>query len=139
MSTTLSAALTRYPEAETFTFGDSPALNAEILALVRDGRKTVTCDALAAFRARCEPLPKAGRVDIALTWDGAPALALRTVTVSRQRFDAMDAACVAAQGEFRDLAHWRKGYEAYLRRSGHFAEDVEMVVERFEVVEDFGC
>lgn len=128
----------RYPQAETFRFGDSAALNAEILALVRAGRKTVTCGALASFEARDEPLPQVGRTDIALDWDGTPQLALRTVEVQHIPFDQMPEDLVADQGEFRDLDHWRAGYQAYLTRAGQFTPDVMMLVERFEVVEDLG-
>ena len=136
MTTGEEAVAARYPGAVRFTFGDSAALNAEILALVRAGRKTVTCGELAAFEARGEPLTEPGRVDVALDWAGRPALALRTVAVEQIPFDQMTEDRVADQGEFRDLAHWRAGYEAYLRRAGHFAPDALMVVERFEVVQD---
>ncbi|WP_300031332.1 ASCH domain-containing protein [uncultured Roseobacter sp.] len=134
---TVEAALKKYPGGVVFTHGDSAALNAEILALIRAGRKTVTCDAWEAFAARGETLPAAGRTDIALDWSGAPALALRTVAVERIPFDQVDAARVTPMGEFRDVAHWRAGYEAYLTRSGWFAPQVDMLVETFEVVEDF--
>jgi uncharacterized protein YhfF len=137
MGLTLADVLARYPGAQSFAFGDSAALNTEILALVRAGRKTVTCDALAAFEARGETLPQPGRIDIANDWSGTPVLALRTVTVQHMPFDEMTAELVSDQGEFRDLAEWRRGYEAYLTRSGLFAQDVLMLVERFEVVEVF--
>jgi uncharacterized protein YhfF len=133
----LDEAQRRYPGAVAFTYGDGPELNAEILALVRGGRKTMTCYAAEAFALRGEPLPYPGRVDIALDWSGRPALAVRTVSVKRQRFCDVGEADVPPQGEFRDLAHWRAGYEAYLRRAGCFSEDVEMVMETFELVEDF--
>lgn len=136
---TLSDALARYPGAASFAFGDGPALNEKILALVRAGRKTVTCEAVAAFTARGEALPMVGRIDIATNWNGRPALALRTIKVLWLPFDKMPESLVAAQGEFRDLAHWRQGYEAYLTRAGVFARDVNILAEQFEVVEDFGC
>jgi len=126
-----------YPGANRFTFGDSAALNAEILALVRAGQKTVTCDALAAFAARGEALPQVGRTDIALGWDGTPALALKTVQVTHVPLDQVGEELVADMGEFTDAADFRKGYGAYLTRSGHFAPDALMLIERFTVVEDF--
>jgi uncharacterized protein YhfF len=137
MPVTTNEALARHPGAVTFRYGDSPDLNAEIIALVRAGAKTVSCDAWEAFGARGEPLPQVGRVDIALDWDGMPQLAVRTLAVEKLRFCDMDESRIPAQGEFRDLAHWRRGYEAYLRRAGRFAQDVPMLVETFEVVEDF--
>ena len=134
---TLTEAMSRYPAAVTFRYGDGPALNATILGLVRAGRKTISCDALPAFLARGESLPEPGRIDIALTWDGAPALAIRTTRVEIIPFDQMPEAQVAAQAEFRNLDDWRQGYRAYLTRSGHFAPDVPMVVETFHMIEDF--
>lgn len=135
---TQTQALARYPGAITFTHGDSAALNAEILELIRTGHKTMTCDAWEAFQARGEPMPEIGRVDIALTWAGRPAFALRTVNVEKIRFCDMDASRIPAQGEFDDLAQWQAGYKAYLSRAGWFHEDVQMMVETFEVVEVFG-
>lgn len=130
-------AIARYPGAGSFRFGDSRALNAQILDLVRQGRKTVTCDAVAGFAQRHEPLPEPGRIDIALDWDGAPVLAIRTVDVTRMPFSAMTEDLVADQGEFRDLGDWSAGYRAYLTRAGLFSPDAEMLVERFTVVEVF--
>lgn len=50
----------------------------------------------------------------------------------------MNEARIVAQVEFRKLSHWRYGYEAYLTRMGWFSPNVEMMFERFEIVEDFG-
>lgn len=134
---TEAEAIARYPGAGSFRFGDSRALNAQILDLVRQGRKTVTCDAVANFAKRGDPLPEPGRVDIALDWNGAPVLAIRTVDVTRMPFSAMTEDLVADQGEFRDLDDWRAGYRTYLTRAGLFSPDAEMLVERFTVVEVF--
>lgn len=130
-------ALAKYPGAIAFRYGDGPELNAEILALVRSGKKTVSCDAIANFEARGEALPKPDRIDVALDWDGNAVLAVRTVAVDVIAFDKMSEDLITDQAEFRDLAHWRVGYEAYLRRAGVFAPDAPMLVERFEVVEEF--
>ena len=130
-------AIARYPGASSFRFGDAPALNAQILDLVRQGRKTVTCDAVLNFEKRGDPLPETGRVDIALDWEGVPILAIRTEDVTVMPFSAMTEDLVADQGEFRDLADWRAGYRAYLTRAGLFSPDTEMLVERFTVVEVF--
>lgn len=134
---TMADTLARYPRASSFRFGDSRVLNTQILDLVRQGRKSVTCDAVANFARRGDPLPEPGRIDIALDWDGAPVLAIRTESVARMRFDAMTEDLVAAQGEFRDLDDWRAGYRAYLARAGLFTPDVELLVETFTCVEVF--
>lgn len=128
------AVLPRYPGAICYRPGDSAALNARILGLMRSGAKTVTCEAWDL--AVAEGLPVVGRVDIALDWQGEAALATRTLQVERIPFDAMPATHVAAQGEFRDLADWQAGYRAWLTRRGVFAPDVALMVETFAVLED---
>jgi uncharacterized protein YhfF len=134
---TLQQIIDANPEAETFRFGDSARLCADILALVRAGKKTATCEAMRAYTQEGDALPVVGRRDVALNWDGTPALMLETVEVTTRRFDEMDEEFVAAQGEFRDLAHWREGYRAYFTRNGGFSEDMDLMCERFRVVEDY--
>lgn len=135
---TLAAAQAKYKGAFAYSVGDSAALNAEILALMRSGAKTGTCDAWAIYVDGTEQLPVVGRVDMALDWEGRPALATGTLAVERITFDKMVEVRVAQQGEFRDLIHWRLGYEAHLTRAGRFAPDVDVMFERFEIIEDFG-
>jgi len=134
---TLQQIIDANPESETFRFGDSAKLSAEILALVRSGQKTATCEAMRAYTKDGDALPVVGRRDVALNWDGTPAMMLETVEVTTRRFDEMDEDFVAAQGEFRDLAHWRKGYRAYFARTGGFSEDMDLMCERFRMVEDY--
>ena len=138
MVKTLQEIIDANPEAETFRVGDSEALCREILVLVRSGKKTVTCEAASAFGKGGDVWPEVGRQDVALNCDGTPAVMLETVEVTTRRFGDMDEEFVAAQGEFRNLAHWRAGYEAYFRRAGVFSQDMELMCERFRMVENFG-
>ena len=138
MTRTLQHIVDANPDAETFRFGDTPKLCAEIIALVRSGAKTATCEAASAYGKGGDTWPEVGRRDIALNWDGTPAMMLETVEVATRRFDEMDAEFVAAQGEFRDLGYWRSSYEAYFRRTGGFSPDMKLMCERFRMVEDFG-
>jgi uncharacterized protein YhfF len=137
MAQTLQQIIDANPEAETFRFGDSPELCAQILELVRRGQKTATCDAASVYGNGGDAWPEVGRRDIALNWDGTPAMMLETVEVTTRRFTEMDAEFVQAQGEFRDLEHWRKGYEAYFRRAGVFSRDMKLMCERFKLIEDY--
>ncbi len=102
-------ALARYPGAVSFRFGDSPELNAEILALVLSGKKTVTCGAVAGFEQSGEEKPVPGRVDIALDWDGRPVAAIRTVAVEVIAFDQMPERLSPRR---ESSAIWRTGAEA---------------------------
>lgn len=136
---TLDAVLARYPGAETFRFGDGPELSAELLALVRAGRKTATCGALRDFEADGEPLPVAGRRDIALEWDGRPALVIETVEVTLRRFSEVDADFALAEGENETLQGWQEGHRRYFERNGGWDPEMMLVCERFRLVEDLGA
>ena len=139
MAMTRDEALARYPGAVTFAFGDNRALCDELLALVRAGKKTATCGAARDFGTGAEPLPVAGRRDIALDWDGKPALVIETVEVTHRRFREVDADFALAEGENDDLDGWRRDHRAYFERNGGWSEDMELVCERFRLVEDFGA
>lgn len=128
----------RYSEAETFKFGDNRVLCDELLVLVRAGKKTATCDALRNYESKNEKLPVVGRCDIALNWDGSPALAIETIEVTIQRFCDVDEEFALAEGEDDSLEGWRTGHQAYFERNGGFDPEMTLVCERFKLVEDFG-
>ncbi len=123
-----------YRDAVTFAFGDSPELADELLALVLAGRKTATCAALDSFGENGEPMPAVGRRDVVLDGQGSPAAVVETVELTVRRFDEVDAAFAEDEGE-GPLEEWRKGHEAYFRRNGGFSHDMELLCERFRVVE----
>ena len=89
----------RYPGSTTFRFGDNAELCTELLALVRSGKKVATCAALREFEEEGEPLPVVGRKDIALNWDGTPALVIETESVAIKRYSEVDEAFALAEGE----------------------------------------
>ena len=127
---------TRYPDATTFVFGDSEAMSDRLLALVRSGKKRATCGAVRDFSADGDPLPVVGRRDIALEWDGRPALVIQTVEVTIRRFCDVDADFALAEGEDDSLEGWQEGHAAYFARNGGFTPELELVCERFVLVED---
>ncbi|MEM1373815.1 MAG: ASCH domain-containing protein [Pseudomonadota bacterium] len=127
--------LARYPEAQSFTFGDNEALCNEILDLVITGRKHATCGALRDFGEGGEPLPVVGRRDIALHWDGRPAVVIETVHVFQCTFDDVSEDFALAEGENDSLDGWRRGHRAYFERNGGWSEDMDLVCEYFKVVE----
>jgi uncharacterized protein YhfF len=120
----------------TFAFGDTPDLADELLALVLAGVKTATCGALRDFAPGGDVLPQVGRRDIVLDGAGRPAAIIETLEVAIRRFDTVDAAFARDEGEGnRSLASWRRGHEAFFARNGGFAPDMELVCERFRLVE----
>lgn len=124
----------RYPTAETFKFGDNAPLCDALLSLVRAGKKRATCGALRDHQAG-EPMPVIGRRDIAMTWDDTPALVIETVELVHCRFDEVTEAMALAEGEDDSLEEWRAGHRAYFERNGGFSPDMEIVWERFILVE----
>ena len=126
----------KYPGAGSFKFGDSDAMNAELIALVRSGKKTATCGRASDFEPDGEGLPVVGRRDIVTNWDGSPAVVIETLSVERMKFDEIGEDFALAEGENEDYASWRRDHRAYFERNGGWAPDMEMICERFEVVED---
>jgi uncharacterized protein YhfF len=126
----------RYRDAVIFSFGDTPELADALLALVLAGLKTATCGALRQFGPGGEPLPQVGRRDVVLDGRGRPAAVIETLEVTHRRFDAVDAAFAADEGEGDgSLEAWRRDHVAYFERTGGFAPDMAVVCERFRLVE----
>lgn len=134
----LSEAKAKYPGAEVFRFGDSKELCDELTSLVIIGKKRATCDALNVYESEKEELPRVGRVDIALTWEGHPAVAIRTVTIEVMKFEEVSEEFALAEGENGDLEGWRKDHREYFERNGGYDPEMKLVCERFEVIEVFG-
>ena len=134
----LETAKKRYPGGICFRFGDNAELCASLLELVRQGRKTATCEALRVYQDKPEQMPVVGRRDIGLNWDGTPAVVIETTEVTIRRFSEVDEAFALAEGENETLDGWRNDYRIYFGRTVGFSEDMELVCERFRLVEDFG-
>ena len=75
-----------------------------------------------------------GRRDVALDWDGNPALLIETVEVSIMRFRDVPEDFALAEGE-GDFQAWKQGHIAYFARNGGYDPDMELVCERFRLVE----
>jgi len=115
-----------------WSFGDSPAMADRLLALVLTGAKTATC-----WDARDgTPIPHVGARSVVLDGAGNPRVVVETVEIEQRRFDRVDAAIAADEGEGdRSLAFWRAAHRDYFERQGHFAPDMPVWCERFRIVE----
>lgn len=136
MSHSLDEIMARYPGAQTFKFGDNAVLSAELLALVRAGKKTATCGALRDYPEDSPETPVVGRRDIALEWDGRPALVIETVDVSICRYRDVTEEFALAEGENDTLEGWREDHRRYFERNGGFDPKMKLLCERFRLVED---
>ena len=120
------------PEMESFSFGDSPELADELLALVLIGKKTATCWAASEGDKGVVP----GKRWIVKDGQGLASAILETVELERRRFGEVDAAFAHDEGEGnRSLADWRRMHTAYFTRRGEFSPDMELYCERFRLVE----
>lgn len=125
-----------YAGAVTFSFGDSPEMADALLALVIAGTKTATCGALRDFQEGGEAMPVVGRRDVVLDGRGRRAAVIETVEVTTRRFDEVDERFAFDEGEGdRTLADWREGHRRYFERNGGFSPEMELVCERFRLVE----
>lgn len=124
----------RYPAAVTVKFGDSAALSAALVSSIRSGKKAATCGALGDFEAG-EPLPSVGRRDIVLAWDGSPELVIETIEVVQCSSEEVTEAMALAEGE-NDLEGWRNDHRAFFQRNGGFSPQMQVVWERFALIED---
>jgi uncharacterized protein YhfF len=117
-----------------WSFGDSPALADDLLALVIAGKKTATCGALRDYIAEGAPIPVVGRQDIVLDGRALPAVLVEYTEVTRRRFDDVPEDFALAEGE-GDYGAWRAGHIAYFERNGGWSSDLELVCERIRVIE----
>ena len=123
-------------ELVSFTFGDNEELCNELLRLVRSGKKTATCEALREFGPDGEAMPVVGRRDVALNWDGTPALLIETIEVTQKRFCDVDEGFALDEGENNDLDGWRSDHQEYFERNGGFDREMMLVCERFRLLHD---
>lgn len=120
----------------TFAFGDSPAVADELLALVLAGRKTASCSAASAYADDSPERPVVGRRDVVLDGRGRPAALIETVEVTIRRFADVDATFARDEGEGdRSLESWQADHMAYFTRNGGFSPDMDLLCERFRLIE----
>ncbi len=120
-----------WSKLESFSFGDSPQLADELLALVLEGRKRATCWAVAEGLKGSE----VGKCMVARDGSGRPRAVLETVELTRRRFTEVDAAFAFDEGEGdRSLAYWREAHTRYFTRLKLFEPDMLLWCERFRLV-----
>jgi len=105
----LAAAGIHLPEGSVSvgSFGDSPELSEELLALIRIGRKRGGASLLWAWEADGETLPCMGHREVVLDHRGEPVFVTRVTEVQVVPFDRVGADFAAREGEGE--AHWPTG------------------------------
>jgi uncharacterized protein YhfF len=129
---------------DAWGFGDTPRLTDELLALVLEGRKRASTTLVREMEAEGYPEPRPGEYSVILDGSGAPRAVIRTVSVRRVRFRDVDGDQAYWEGEDdRTLESYVREHTKYYRRRGEalgfaFSEDMEVILERFELVYPLG-
>lgn len=127
----------KYPESTYFVFGDNKELCERLISLVISGEKTATCDSLESFDSGNLMMPCVGRIDIATTWEGVPAVAIQTTEIAIMKFNEVDESLALKEGENDDLQGWQNDHKEYFERNGGFDPNMKLVCEHFNLVEVF--
>jgi uncharacterized protein YhfF/GNAT superfamily N-acetyltransferase len=131
---------TRY---QAWCFGDSPQMAHELAELVLRGPKRATAGMAAWNERHPEDAPVPDGYSVVTEHDGAPRCVIRTTWLDRRPLDQVDAAFAWDEGEGdRTLPDWMAGHRRYFSRvcptlGLAFADDMEVVLERFELLYPF--
>ncbi len=116
---------------ESFSFGDSPQLADELLALVLEGKKRATCWAVREGLKGAE----VGKCMVARDGAGRPRAVLETVELTKRRFTEVDPAFAFDEGEGdRTLTYWREAHTRNFTRLKLYEPDMLLWCERFRLV-----
>lgn len=127
----------RYRDADRFSFGHTPALADDLLALVIAGVKTTTTGRLCDF-GEAAALPEVGRRDVVLDGAGEPRAVIETLSVRIGPASSVTDAHAIAEGEGETCAaDWLRSHGAYFARLGDYDPSMDVVFERFRLVEVF--
>ena len=121
---------------ECFSFGDSPEMADELLALVLSGKKTATVSVF----LEGEQTPNIGDLSLVLDGQDNPACVIKTVHLETVKFCDLTWDMVKLEGEDDNFEQWKSGNICYWTRDaakrGYTLTDETLITfERFEVVE----
>lgn len=125
---------------QAWAFGDSAELADELLALVLEGRKTATCDALWRFESDGEPVPTPGDLSIILDGSGEPRCVLEATEIRIMPMNEVDEQFAYDEGEGdRSRDWWHAVHEGYFSRTlseidREFDPAMPLVLERFKLL-----
>ena len=98
-------------------YGDSAALSASLLALIRSGRKRAGTGLLWAYEYDGEDISKTGDIEIVIDHLNQPALVTRITSAKVVPYDEITAEYAAIEGEGDgSLEYWRKAHWAFFSR-----------------------
>jgi uncharacterized protein YhfF len=122
-----------------WSFGATPELADELLALVLAGTKTATASAQWDYEQAGEPVPAVGDLGIVLDSAEHPRALLETIHVDIVPFEDVSAEHAYLEGEGdRTLDHWRAGHQQFFTEHAEhgrgFSTTMPVVLERFRLL-----
>jgi uncharacterized protein YhfF len=122
-----------------WSFGGTPEMADQLLALVLAGTKTAGASQLWDYEAAGDPLPEVGDLSIVLDGSEVPRALVRTSDVRVVPFDEVDEEHARLEGEGDlTLDYWRRAHEwfwtTYPEHDRGFSMTMPVVLERFEVL-----
>jgi uncharacterized protein YhfF len=127
----MSCAFADWRALACFPFGDGPELADELLELILIGKKRATCWSAAEGVKNTA----VGGHWVVEDGQGRPRAVLKTVALTQQRFNQVDANFADDEGEGdRTLTYWRAAHRDYFTKNGGFAPDMLLWCERFELI-----
>ncbi len=125
----------KYLDANAWQMGDSPELANELAALIEKGIKTASCGSYASYQKE-EFAPRIGSYNIILDGQDVPVCVTRLVSMQLVCFCDVTAELARKEGEGDlSLEYWQREHQRFFTQEGHFSEDMELIMEEFEVVE----
>lgn len=115
---------------ESFSFGDSPEMADQLLALVLCGSKRATCWSVTEGQQT-----HVGKRMVIRDGAGHGRAVVETVELAQHRFCDVDWQFAQDEGEGDEtLEDWRAGHRAYFERNGGFDPEMMLWCERFTLI-----
>ncbi|WP_066802389.1 ASCH domain-containing protein [Moraxella oblonga] len=117
-----------------WSFGDSPEMADELVQLVLDGKKTLTCTAL-LWHLEENDKTLVGGFEVITDGQSTPKCVVQLVAQFIKNFDEVDENLAKQEGEGDlSLSYWRTAHQAFFEKYGVFDEKMGLLFTKFRVV-----
>ncbi|MEM6796654.1 MAG: ASCH domain-containing protein [Acidobacteriota bacterium] len=121
-------------------YGDSPALEAELIGLIRSGKKRGTSALVWSYEAEGSGLPQAGDIEIVIDSSGSPRLVTRVLFAEVVPFSEVteEHAALEGEGDLSLLSWQQKHWDFFERECAQIARratpEMPIVCLQFELL-----
>lgn len=117
-----------------WSFGDSPQMADELLQLVLDGKKTLTCTAL-CWHLEENDKTLVGGLEVITDGQNKPKCVVQLTAQFIKNFDEVDENLAKKEGEGDlSLHHWQTAHQEFFERYGVFDKKMGLLFTEFKVV-----